>query len=382
MKKAILIAAAVALIATPAVFAQDSVIWLDARANDHNGGPPTNFPRTITGSGLGTNANNPYTFGVNGGRRGAGQVLYLEPKHADGYESSAARGPGFPNFDLDLPNGDGSTGTLWIYMDVNDDPSGTGDVIAAVGLDVNVLDLNATLKNRLTDTNLFLFDGLTVPEEVFNSITPTGLPPWNNHVDATPVVADPPTAEGAKAVRVAVDPGPVYNAALGLQPNLQGATDEPYRIGRIDFEAGIRNCSFLPPGDNVHRDASTFNVFLSNNNLLTVRTYDGVGDAEELVSYGYDGAVPETPAVSGNDMNATSIVPDAQVIIMVKGDFNGNGRVEVGDTPLYLAAVTVNNPVDQAYLGDWNGNARVEVGDTPSYLDALTIFSGGGGTCP
>jgi hypothetical protein len=371
MKKAILIAAAVALIATPAVFAQDSVIWLDQRANDTNGGLAGNaFHRTITGTLIGNNGNNPFTFGVNGGRRGAGQTLFISPRHADGFEL----GTGFPNMDMDS---DSSTGSLWIYMDVNDDASGTGDVIASVGLDTDVLRLTPAdpARNTLADISLNIFDGTSGAgidlEEVFNSITPTGQNPWNNHVDGAIVAGSPPQWEGAKAVRVAVDPGPVYNASLGMEPNLQGPTDAPYRIGRIELEAGTRNCQFLNPVGG-HRARSTFNVFLKNNNLLTVRTYDGVGDAEELVSYGYDGAVPEVPPASGNDMNASSTVPDAVVAVVLKGDFGGDGNVTSADTTAYLSKIPINTDVEMTYLGDFTGDVKVTSADTTAYLDAIT----------
>jgi hypothetical protein len=125
-KKMFILSACLLATMSSVVMAQDSVIYLDVRPNDNAA-----TIRTITGN-LGAAGVNPFLNDtVNGGRRGQGQIVYLEPKHGDGYESlndpNVRNGASFPNFDGD---NNASTADLWIYMDVNDDASGTGDAIS------------------------------------------------------------------------------------------------------------------------------------------------------------------------------------------------------------------------------------------------------------
>ena len=355
MKKSIVFCACLAMVFASTAIAQvDSVIWMDARPNNAASGI-----NTITGT-LG--ALNPYpNDNVNGGRKGGGQTLYLEPVHADSWHTMFPTA--FPNTDGD---GNRSTGSLWVYMDVNDDPSGTGDVISSLGLDTDITKLGTLARNAIASISFTMINDNTV----FNSITPAGGNPWNNKIDGAVVAGSPPDWAGAKAVRVPVDPGPMYNAALGIQPRPSGLTDIPYRVARLNVVAGTRQCTFSP----VHAANSTFEVRLKTNNLLTTRVYNGGGDADERISYGYDGAgAPELPTISGNDTVSVSALADGVIVIRMKGDYSGDGRVTSADNGAHVGAV--GDPTDnqlQAHSGDFTGDGRVTSADNASYLSTAT----------
>lgn len=377
-KKQIILAAALLAIASSVTMAQ-SVIYLDVRPNDTGTGI-----RTISGN-LGATATNPFRNAagngdaLNGGGRGQGQTLYLEPKANDGWESrndtNTRSGNSFPNFDGD---NNAATGDLWIYMDVNDDASGTGDVISSVGLDLDTQFTGATMRNKLASMTVTLYnDG-----SVFNSVTTAigvGAGPWNNKVNGNLVVAsDPPDWEKAKAVRVPVDPGPMYNAALGIQQRGTG-TIPSYRLGKISLVAGTRNCSGRVVGPPSHVDNSTYDIYLKVNNLLITRVYNGAGDADEQVSFGYVGASPDA-AISGNSSGAASAVADGRVVLRLKGDFTGDGNVTTADITDFNAAQTdsAENQL-QTYLGDFNGSnttTSADVGAAGAGVPPFTYFQG------
>ncbi len=366
-KKTLVLCACLTAVFATSAMAQ-SVIWMDWRANDGAQGV-----RTITGNLVPPPApprDNPFRWDtVNGGRKGAGQLLMLEPVHADSFHTSFPTS--FPN-SLDA-DGNRSNGDLWIYMDVNDDPSGTGDVISSVGLDADFV-APATVRNTISSIALTLNNDNTV----FNSITPVGAAPWNNKIDGAMVAGSPPDWAGAKAVRVPVEAGPTYNAALGIQNRPSGLTDIPYRLGKIRVQAGTRVC---PPGGPPvpHVTQSTYNVFLKANNLLITRVFNGAGDADEQISFGYDAVgAPELPTISGNTQLASAL-PDAQVIVRMKGDFSGDGRATTADNALYLASVSdPQDNVTQAFVGDFSGDDRVTTADNAGYLASITAST----SCP
>ena len=363
-KKTLVLCACLAMVFASTAMAQ-SVIWCDVRANSIATNPGTNANLNAITGGLG--ANQPFVFdNVNGGRKGGGQTLYLEPVRIAGVGALHTDFPtAFPNaVGINTLNGlgmdgDRSDGDIWVYMDVNDDLSGTGDVISSLGLDV-VVTPPATPRNTMTATFEMLNDG-----SVFNQVTPAGSGPWNSKIDTF-------NAGGAnKAVRVPVEAGPTYNAALGIEPRASGLTDMPYRVGRIGVQAGIQNCT---KGVG-YRNNSTYEIRLKANNLLVTRVFNGAGDADEQINYGYDLAgAPEGPAISGNDTVSMSSLADATVVIDIKGDFNGDGRINSGDLSQFTTAVADSSDNQfQAYFGDFSGDSRVTSGDVANYLFADTL---------
>lgn len=368
-KSSMILSAALLAVVTSVTVAQESAIWTDARPNNSAAASINN----ITGS-LG--AINPYIAdNVNGGRKGAGQIVRLEPVHGDGQHT--ANPTAFPNHDGD---GNRSTADLWFYVDMNDDAAGTGDVLASLGINLDLTASGTLVRNTIASSTFQIInDG-----SVFNSVAPTGGTPWNNKIDgaSVPGVAPHPADwNGAKAVRVPVDPGPTYNAALGIQPNagVGANTTLPYRVGKLSLVAGPRQCTFAPP----HTANSTFTLKMSVNNLLIARVFNGAGDspAQENLSFGYDAAgAVELPTVNGSSNGATSALADATIEVRMKGDFTGDGRVTTADNGAYSnAAVTdATDNLLQTFCGDFTGDNRVTSADNAGYVAASTASA----SCP
>lgn len=376
-----------AIFAATAV-AQESIYFFDTRPNDVVAGSTNNMTGT-----LGLATVNPYlNDSVNTGRKGAGTVLRLEPKHADAYET--INPTAFPNHDAD---GNRSTGDLWLYADMNadTDPDSTSattdEVLSSVGLDIDIVKQGTTTQVRgRIQTIAFTLNN---DGSVFNSKTPTAQAPWNNKIDGA--VDGPADADGTvdwvgiKAVRVPVATGPVYQASLGITPRASGHNDLPYRLGKLRLTAATRNCQFIPAG--VHVANSTFSVFLKVNNLLVTRVFNGAGDnpVTEDARFGYNGAAVDAQAVNGNTIGATTAIADAVVEVRVKGDFTSDGFVSSADTAAYIAAVGAGNDnVFEAYCGDFTGDNQVTSADTGTigttgYINMLNVRGGSAGaTCP
>src|SRR3989442_7169 len=125
MRKFLISAAVVAGLTTVAMAQTNSTYFFDVR-NNVAAADPNN--QTITAPGI------PFTKGQGdfpndggappAGGRGNGQILRLNPVVSNGFNVR----PAYPNFDGD---GNKATGKLWLYADVADDASGTGDVISS-----------------------------------------------------------------------------------------------------------------------------------------------------------------------------------------------------------------------------------------------------------
>jgi hypothetical protein len=344
MKKALLLAAVVAMIAGSTAMAQESVYFFDVR--DSVAGPYS-FPYT--------------QGGLNGGGPGDGQVMYVTPQHGDGFETVYAGA--YPNIDGD---GDNSTGKLSLYVTVNDDDTGgLDDVISSIGLDFNLSDAGAGGKNRLASLS-FAWD---LPAEA-NA----------GSVDGSSVAGDPPSWAGAKAVKVPVEAGPVYAAGAGMVPV------NTYNVGALTAQGGIRTC---PPGGGLpdYDLDSSFAIYMQVNDLLITRVFSSGGDADEQVAFGYSASVAgvDTASIqSGSSTAAPAGDPDGIIVVTMKGDNDANGIVDNNDIsgfvaakaassgPPFLVTVTqeqlfLNDFVTLAPPGDTN---RVDANDTAGFNQA------------
>lgn len=372
--------------------AQDSTMWYDVRNNTTSAGtgiggqliapgapaqPYTNGQEPASGSG--NSANNFGTAAINGGARGAGEILRLNPVQASGFNASPNPngGSAWPNYDADTNS---STGSLYLYMDVNDDPSGVGDVISSIGINHIITNgpLNTVPRNTIASVAFTMANDATVAAA--NGAAPPV--PWNGVVNGASDGGTPPSVIGTKAVRVPVTTGPVYAATLGIQPNAVG----PYRLGRLDVTAGARSCLGRTP--NAHVNNSTYQVKLTVNNLLITRVFSSGGDAVENVAFGYDPLVADggfgtlDAAVSGSVSGNTSTSPDAIIQVRLHGDFSGDGNVTGADVAGFNAAVTASLggacKVSQMYLGDFNNNRTVTGADIAGFVNATSASL----TCP
>jgi hypothetical protein len=347
MRKLLVSTLAVVGFATVASAQVDSVLFLDIRdgtsANQSLSAPV--FPYTNGQEKV------PAQTAQNGGGAGDGQVLRMSPVHTTGGNEVTN---GWPNNDVD---GNSSTGKLWLYMLVNDDASGTGDVISSVGVDFNRTD-PATPRNTI-NTFSYAWD------------VAIG---WNG---TAPGAANGGDWDGAKAVKVPVSGTPaVYDTTGGLVPSATA-----YRIGALSFTAGVRNCT---TGGTTHAANSTYLFHMSVNNLLVTRTFETGGDAVENVALGYavgtgaGGPGPDA-TVNGSTPNATTAIPDGAVIVASKGDFNGSGtvtNVDVGGANGFNQAIADSvggniHKQSQAFYGDFSGDRRVTNIDVAGFNAAL-----------
>jgi hypothetical protein len=294
---------------------------------------------------------------TNAGGKGDGQVLRISPTDGDGMETISG-GTSFPNYDGD---GDASTGGLWLYMDVADDASGTGDVITSLGLDIN---LSGAANGSIDSIDFQLFNDA--------SVGAASATPWNDKVDGASDVNDPPSWAGAKAVRVPVAAGPVFDASLGLTPGTE------YRVGRLDAAAAVRSCAF----GGTHVSDRTYEVRLAVNNLLITRGFETGGDAVEDVQFGYDSGAPDAEVLSGSTDGATSTTADALIVVQLKCDASRDGRVLNNDLAGFFAARAVGgvfgNTVEEDYLWDFSGDRRVLNNDLAGFFTSRTQSA----TCP
>ena len=366
--------------------ATDSSLWFDVRDNTTSAGTGVGGQLIFPGApavpytngqnpagGLGNSADRFGTAAINGGARGSGGVLRLNPVQASGANAianPAGSGSAWPNYDADLNS---ATGRFWLYMDVQDDLSGTGDVISSLGIDTNVTagPLNTLPRTPIASLAFTMINDGTVSAQAGGSPTT----PWNGVVNGSQSGVSPTISiTGSKAVRVPVTTGPAYAASLGIQPSLTG----PYRVGRLDVVAGTRVCSGRTANANV--DNSTYSVKLSFNNLLTTRVFQSGGDAVENVAIGYDpyvadGAFGTLDAdISGSVSGNTSANPDAAIQIRLHGDYTGDGNVTAADIAGFTAAENAQlagtQTQAQVYLGDFNNSRSVTAGDIAGFTNA------------
>lgn len=363
--------------------AQDSSIFYDTRDNATSAGtgiggqligtpasPYLNGQNPVGGAG--NSADRFGTAAVNAGGRGAGGVLRLAPVATTNSHANVA----WPNYDTDT---NGSTGNLWLYLNVQDDASGTGDVISSIGLDHNISNGPnlVTARNSIASVAFTMFNDATVAAQAGGS----PAVPWNGVVNGASNLATPPSVIGSKAVRVPVTTGPAYAASLGIQP----VPLSLYRIGQLRVTAGQRNCT--QRSANLHVDNSTYSLKASVNNLLCTRVFQSGGDAVENISMGYDPFVANgtfgtlDASVSGSVVG-TSAAPDAAISIRLHGDFSGDGNVTGADIAGFNAAVAATGAgtlrVSQVYCGDFNNNRTVTGADIGGYNAAVTASA----TCP
>jgi len=107
-------------------------------------------------------------------------------------------------------------------------------------------------------------------------------------------------------------------------------------------------------------------IMLTNSNLISASSETPVIDIAfhitgesgcstsldlQNVEFSETGFNPYTPAV----------VLDGMITVCIKGDFNGNGRVDIGDVA--KVAFMVAGKVPEDLNADFNGNGRVDIGD-------------------
>lgn len=290
-----------------------------------------------------------------GGGKGNGQVLRLMPTISNNLHLHASAPAGtnyYPNFDAD---NNAATGSLNLYADVGDDAGavGAGDVISSIGVDIGIT-APATTGVRYSIASSAWSWTITDPSSPVNYGFSSG----------TAVNGGIGGHTGLKYVKVPVDGASLYATAGGLTPG------SLTRIGRLAVTAAPRTCNFT--GANTHANESTYNVFLSVNNLLITRTFSNVvADTEERVSFGYFGGAVDAD-VSGNTVGGAGN-RDAIIQVRMKNDANGSGNVTTADitfagngfTPSQSAGAGITQL--QRYLHDRNNSGTVTTADIAGF---------------
>src|SRR5262249_43512450 len=221
-----------------------------------------------------------------------------------------------------------------------------------------------------------------------NTGTASAGGPWNSPTGTNTPTPNPGALLVSNARAVAV-PGSTTDALWrGFTVNsgsgaatcgAGGATVNPGGVAGGHYRVSVLSVASATGAANDTRGnlPTTFSLFAQVGTLKITRVYDPTalnGGAPENVSFGYNGASPDT-AVSGSTPGLESANPDAVVIIRRKGDFgstdvNGNqiqvpdGNVNSNDINFFTAAV--NTPAAaqtdlQRAMGDYgstdvNGN--------------------------
>jgi hypothetical protein len=284
--------------------------------------------------------------------------------------------PGTPN-----PQVDYDKGVIYTMADVGCRGDGVGhETISSLGLNIR--------KAGTGPEAAFLSaTGFTVFTSQANTGTSSLGGPWSSPSPNTPTLnSGALLVSNSRAVAVpasttdALWRGYTVNSGSGAATcGAGGATVNPgtvvgghYRVARLNFSSATGAAN-----DTRGHLPTSFNLFFQTGSLKITRVYDPTalnGGAPENVSFGYNGASPDT-AVSGSTVGAESTNADAVVIIRRKGDFgstdaNGNqipvpdGNVNSNDIAFFVAAV--NTPAGsqtdlQRALGDYgsvdaNGN--------------------------
>jgi len=122
------------------------------------------------------------------------------------------------------------------------------------------------------------------------------------------------------------------------------------------------------PENPIVNQTITFNASLSYDQDGNITSYNwnfgdntnGTGVAPTHI-YKIEGVYTVALTVTDNDGETSTTTVNLTVLSGVKGDFNGNGRVDIGDADYVAYMVVGKVPVDLS--ADFNGNGRVDIGD-------------------
>lgn len=268
------------------------------------------------------------------------------------------------------------TGSVYIMGDVACRGDGNGhETIASLGLNIRKAGTGP-------DSGALTATAFTIGNTSGTGAGGSGssATPWSGTNTATLNAAGNLLVQNARAVAVPASTGDslwhgyTVNTGSGATScgtggvfNVNGSNGH-YRMAQLTVAAGTTGVTagHLP---------TSFNLFMQVGALKIARVYDPTatnGGAPENVSFGYNGASPDT-TVSGSTVGAESPNPDAVVIIRRKGDFgsvdaNGNavavpdGAVGGADVGFFLAAQGSSGNNLNTFLGDFgsvdaNGNA-------------------------
>ena len=131
----------------------------------------------------------------------------------------------------------------------------------------------------------------------------------------------------------------------------------------VSANESFTGSSVTPNIDNANGITS---IVLTNLNLISASAETPVIDIDFIITGGSGSATSlDLQNVEFSDVNSNPYIPavvvDGQITVGTKGDFNGNGRVDIGDVA--KVAFMVAGKVPKDVNADFNGNGRVDIGD-------------------
>ena len=134
-------------------------------------------------------------------------------------------------------------------------------------------------------------------------------------------------------------------------------------VSSVSASENFTGSSVTPNIDNLNGITS---IMLTNPNLISASAETPVINIAFNVTGGTSSSTSldlQNVEFSDNEFNqyTPAVVVDGQITIGTKGDFNGNGRVDIGDVA--KVAFMVAGKVPEDLNADFNGNGRVDIGD-------------------
>ena len=134
-------------------------------------------------------------------------------------------------------------------------------------------------------------------------------------------------------------------------------------VNSVSANANFTGSSITQNIDNVN---GITNIVLTNSNLISASVETPVIDIAFNVTGGSGSSTSlDLQNVKFSDANSNpyppAVVVNGQITIGIKGDFNGNGRVDIGDVA--KVAFMVAGKVPEDLNADFNNNGRVDIGD-------------------
>jgi len=134
-------------------------------------------------------------------------------------------------------------------------------------------------------------------------------------------------------------------------------------VSSVSASENFTGSSITPNIDNVN---GIINIVLTNSNLISASAVTPVIDIAFNITGGFGSSTSlnlQNVEFSDSEFNpyTPAVVVDGMVTVGIKGDFNNNGRVDIGDVA--KVAFMVAGKVPEDLNADFNGNGRVDIGD-------------------
>ncbi|NOR46906.1 MAG: hypothetical protein GQ533_02500 [Methanosarcinaceae archaeon] len=134
-------------------------------------------------------------------------------------------------------------------------------------------------------------------------------------------------------------------------------------VSNVSTNESFTGSGITPNIDNVDGITS---IVLTNPNLISTQVETPVIDITFIITGGFGSSTSlDLQNVEFSDAEFNPYTPadvvDGQITVGIKGDFNGNGIVDIGDVAIVAFMVAGNVPED--LNADFNGNGRVDIGD-------------------